>query len=378
MSETRRVATIGLGVLFGIGLIVLMTGCDGGYSSYGYYTPTLGKPLDGTAQAIALERFATQSAAEVQAAQAIAEATVQAVIAAATAQAAQRQLEQQWALATAQAGQATAAAEATRQAIAATATQQAWEVTVTAQARYDAATATAQARNDAATATAQARSDAATATAQARSDWLTATADSYRLTQVAYQATATRQAQEREEILAYGRDFGIPLVLLALVGGLVYLIAYGIRWLSRRPIVYPRDFRGDAQPLAVPTADGKYIFLDLDRQPGHVTVVDQASGQVDAPRFRSPDQEERTTARDQWVDAQTRPLLGPGRRGGQSSASTMPLTPPPSSPPGLQRVLQVRRLELLGPDKGNVLPGNVIRAIEARLEESDDDSSDGE
>jgi hypothetical protein len=57
----------------------------------------------------------------------------------------------------------------------------------------------------------------------------------------------------------------------------------------------------------------------------------------------------------------------------------MPLTPPPSSPPGLQRVFQVRRLELLGPGKGNILPGNVIRAIEARLEESeesgDDDSS---
>lgn len=373
----RRIATVALGILIGVGLIALMTGCDGGSTGYGYYTPTLGGPLDGTAQAIALERFATQNAAEVQAAQAVAEATVQAVIAAATAQAAWRQLEQQWALATAQAGQATAAAEATRQAIAATATQQAWEVTVTAQARYEAATATAQARNDMATATAQARSDAATATAQTRSDQLTATAESYHLTQVAYQATATRQAQEREEYLAYGRDFGIPLVLLALVAGLVYLIAYGIRWLSRRPVVYPRDFRGDAQPVGVPTADGKFVFIDLDGQPGHVTVVNQVNGQVEAPRFRDPGQEERTRARDQWVDAMTRPLLGPGRRG-SGQQPTMPLAPPPSSPPGLQRMIQVRRLELLGPDKGNVLPGNVIRAIETRLEESNDDSSDDE
>lgn len=368
--------TIGLAVLVGI-ILLLMTACEsGGYAGYHSYTPTLGRPLDSTAQAIALERFATQNAAEVQAAQAVAEATVQAVIAAATAQAAQQQLEQQWALATAQAAQATAVAEATRQAMAATATQQAWEVTVTAMVMAWAATSTAQVRNDVATATAWARNDAATSTARARSERLTATADSYWLTQVAYQATATRQAQQREEVLAYGRDLGIPLVLLALVSALAYLIAYGIRWLSRRPVVYPRDFRGDAPPIAVPTADGAHIFIDLDRQPGHVTVVN-ADGSVQAPGLRDPGQEERTTARDQWVDGQTRPLLGPGRRSGQLSA--MPLTPPPSSPPGLQRVLQVRRLELLGPGKGNILPGNVIRAIEARLEESDEsDSADGE
>jgi hypothetical protein len=374
----RRLATVGLSILFGLTLILSMTACDSGtgYRSSSWYTPTFAEPLDGTAQAIALERFATQSAAEVQASQAIAEATVQAVIAAATAQAAQQQLEQQWALGTVQAGQATAAAESTRQALAATATHQAWVVGVTATARSWEATATAQSRWDAATATAQARSDAATATHQARSDMLTATADSYQLTRVAYHATATRQAQEREEVLVYGRDFGIPLVLLVLVAALAYLIAYGIRWLSRRPVVYPRDFRGDAQPVAVPTPDGKFVFIDLDRQPGHITVI-RPDGTVEVPQVRDPGQEERTTARDQLLDRDTRPLLGPGRRSGQPS--TMPLTPPPSSPPGLQRVLQVRRLELLGPGKGNILPGNVIRAIEARLEESeesgDDDSS---
>ena len=361
--KMRRIATVGLAVLMGI-ILATMTACDGGY-----VTPTLGGPLGNTAQAVALERFATQSAAEVQAARAVAEATVQAVIAAATAQAARQQLEQQWALATAQASQMTAIAEATRQTLAATATQQAWEVTVTAQARADAATATAQARADAATATAQARSDAATATAQARADAATATADSYQMTRVAYQATATRQAEQREEVLAYGRDFGIPLVLLAMIAGSVYLLAYGIRWFSRRPVVYPRDFRGDAHPLAVPTTSGGFVFIDLDRQPGHITVV-SPDGTIQVPQVRDPRQEERTTARDQWVDAQTRPLLGPGRRGSQQSP--MPLAPPPSSPPGLQRVLQVRRLELLGPGKGNILPGNVIQAIEARLEESDD------
>ena len=204
----RRLATVGLGILFGLTLILSMTACDSGtgYGSSSWYTPTFAEPLDGTAQAIALERFATQ-----------------AVIADATARAAQQQLEQQWALATAQASQATAVAESTRQALDATATHQAWVVGVTATARSWEATKTAQDRQDAATATTQARNDAATITAQARSDMLTATADSYQLTQVAYYATATRQAQEREEVLAYGRDFGIPLVLLALVGALAYL-----------------------------------------------------------------------------------------------------------------------------------------------------------
>lgn len=45
-----------------------------------------------------------------------------------------------------------------------------------------------------------------------------------------------------------------------MVAGAVYLIACGIRWLSRRLVMYPCDFRGDAHPLAVPTTavEGDY------------------------------------------------------------------------------------------------------------------------
>jgi hypothetical protein len=216
--------------------------------------PALNPTLQPTAEAIALERYATQSAIEVGAIEAQARAT--------------------------------ARAEQTRQAIRATREAQAWAATATTQERDYRATATRQAwegmqtqeameATQAAEATAGALAFQATATRQAWEGYQTATAESagatqaaYDATQQAYQATATRQAQQREEVLAYGRDYGIPVVLLVVTGGLCGLIVWGIRKLARRPVVIDRDFRGDAKPLALPVEGGGWTFVDVDRQPG--------------------------------------------------------------------------------------------------------------
>jgi hypothetical protein len=347
--------------------------------------PALNPTLQPTAEAIALERYGTQSAIEVGAIEAQAQATAEAarVQATLTALAAQREARRD--AATLQAAEATARAEQTRQAIQATREAQAWAATATAQERDYRATATRQAWEEmqtqqaleatqAAEATAGALALQATATRRAWEGHQTATAESARVTQAAYdatqqayRATATRQAQQREEVLAYGRDYGIPLALLVVVAGIGALVIYGIRQHARRPVVIQRDLRGDAPPLALPAAGGGWNLVDLDRQPGHITRL-LPGGETVAPQFRSAGQEERTTARDQLVDATTRPTLGSRQRGRSGGTPSVPLAPPPRPPaPGLRQVAVLRRLEQAA--TAGMLPPGVVATLQTDWEE---------
>ncbi|MBN2002068.1 MAG: hypothetical protein JXA21_01825 [Anaerolineae bacterium] len=223
-------------------------------------TPTVdNKPPGDDTQVTTLERYATQSAAEMNAIQAHqATATALAVNYQATVTADQAILEQQR---LAIAAQKAAAQAQAADAVAATATERAYQATATSQAREWEATAVAQK----VTATAQAREWEATAVAQkttataqaiafnvaaTRIAWevqASVTAESVQATRAVYQAETARQAQQQESILAYGRIYGIPIVLLALLGCIVALIAYALRQYARRPTVYrPEDLLSDA------------------------------------------------------------------------------------------------------------------------------------
>jgi hypothetical protein len=283
----------------------------------------------------------------------------------------------------AQATRDTLSAQATRQAMDAQATQQSYVfqstataevIHVTAQAlaiqatraadeRHWQATLTAEALSRDATATAQYKADLATVTQQAKDDRATATQQAIDATAGAAHATMTRQAEKREAVLGYGRDYGIPLVLLATAVGLGWLVWYGVQEYRKRPVIYPRNFLGDAEPMAVPREGGGYTFVDLDRQPGPVLQV-LPSGQVAAPALRSTGQEERTTARDQAVDAATRPKMGTGHRG---APVTLP-APPQAPAPGLRSVRVLRRLDQAG--KTGILPPPLIEALSADWEEA--------
>jgi len=174
----------------------------------------------------------------------------------------------------------------------------------------------------------------------------------------------TRQAEKREEVLGYGRDYGIPLVLLAIAGGISALIVYGLREYNKRPRIYPRSILGDAEPMAVPIDGGGYTFIDLDRQPGSVLTA-LPSGAVHAPQLRSTAQEERTTARDQMVDAATRPKLGAGHA--ENNTPSIALSPPPTPPaPGLQSVRMLRRLDQAA--RGGLIPGPLLASMAADWE----------
>lgn len=329
--------------------------------------PAFGAPLQGTADAIALGVYATRSAVEVSAAEAQAQATVQAVIHQATAQAAQVELEQQRLLATRQAAQLTAQAQATADAFSLQMTTEALHVEATATERAYQATATADVLDRRATATAVGAAAQATATRAAWEGRTTATAESVHATQVAHQATATRAAESREEVLAVGRDFGVPLILLVLLVGLIWLVVFAVRQIARRPVVIQRGPLGDAPLLAHPIAGGGWNVIDPDRQPGHVTRL-LADGSVQAPQLRSAGQEERTTARDQQLDAATRPRLGAGQT--RAAASTMPMAPPPQPPaPGLRQVAVIRRLDQAG--TAGFLPPPLVAALQADWEEGD-------
>ncbi len=389
-------------------VLLALTGCEG----YETYTPSAidltslaeqyhgdDKPaIQGTAVARYLTAEAAQTQAEQAAAQAaLAQATQQAAAAAAEhqltmltaeAQATRDTLSAQGTaqtmnviatqqtmamVATQQAAQATQVAQATAQAISvqmttqavaiqATAEQRAYEATATADALNRQATATTEARNIAATATAQYKADVATATHQAWEAKTTSTAESVGATSAAYQATATRAAEEREIVLGYGRDYGIPLVLLLIAGGLGALAVYGLREYRRRPVVCSRNILGDAEPMAVPVDGGGYTFIDLDRQPGPALQV-LPDGQVTAPLLRSPGQEERTTARDQAVDGATRPRLGGGRK---TEAPQLP-APPEAPAPGLRSVRILRRLDQA--ERAGFLPPPLVAALAADWEE---------
>ena len=390
---TRRLVSFcAAPVLVAAILLLLITGCEEaqqGYDDPGY-VPSAGEmtriatewpdddPLKPTAQAVALERFATAQAHESAAEQA--EATRQAAQDAAereyviltteaqmTTEACQRTVEAQHIWATQQAANATQVAQATAQALAVQATTEARHTQATATERAYRATATRQVLDQWATATVQAVAMEATATRQEWEARVTATAESHRVTQAAYQATATRQAQKRDEILAYGRDYGIPLVLLALMGGLVFLIAYGVRQMAKRPQIIQRDVRGDAPLLVLEGPNGERDVMDLDRQPGHVTRL-LSDGRVEAPQFRSAGQEERTTARDQMVDQATRPRPGAGRSSRSSGQSSSLSAPPPPRPPapGLRSVRVLRRLDQAG--RAGFLPGPLLASLQADWE----------
>jgi hypothetical protein len=372
-----RIATLVLAAL-------LLVGCE----EYATYTPSaadltaLAENYQGedkeAIQATAIARYeAAEIAKEQQAA-----AQAQIVALEATQAAAEDQERRQYMMLTAdaQATRDTLSAQATQQAVNAQATRQAQEVAIaatreavqltaqaaaiqatgTAEARHWEATQTAEALAREATATAQYKADVATATAQSKADRATATAESAQATAGAYHATMTREAEKREIVLGYGRDYGIPVVLLVVGVALAGLVWYGIQEYKKRPVVYPRNLLGDAEPMAVPVDGGGYNFVDLDRQPGPVLKV-LPSGEVEALQLRSTAQEERTTARDQFVDAATRPKLG-GHRG------TQPALPAPEAPaPGLRSVRVLRRLDQAG--RAGFLPPALVESLQADWED---------
>jgi len=232
---------------------LLLTACEGYVPSVAELT-ALAEQYHGDdkemIQATAVARYLTADAA--QAAQAQAQAQIAALEA--TRQAAARAEQNQWLAMTAEA-QSTAnalSAQGTQQAFAFQSTQQALAIqstvqaesvratreaesiraTQTAEAHSWAATATAETLNRAATATAEHKADRATATAEYKADratetrqaWegrATATAECVQATTDARIATATIAAEKREIVLGYGRDYGIPFVLLLAVIGLV-------------------------------------------------------------------------------------------------------------------------------------------------------------
>lgn len=311
-----------------------------------------------TVQAISQDSFATRSALEVDLAQSAAQATQQAISLQATLQAQERQLAILRAEETRRAQATISALELTRQAAELQLTREAWHVQLTVTERAFQLTATEQARRDLLTQTAQAWSGQLTADAYYLARQETATAQHIQATRTAEYATATRQAERREEVLAYGRDFGLPLILLGLLICAILLLIYGIQWWMRRPVPFDRDFRGDARPFFIPTRDGKYVLVDLDRQPGPAMIV-HPDGTVEAPQLRPAGQEERTTARDQVVDLTTRPRLGgPGR----GNPPALPLAPPPSPMQGIRRVAVLRRLDQAA--TAGLLPPNLVAALE--------------
>jgi len=365
---------------------IALTGC----AEYATYTPSaadltaLAEHYHGedkpAVQGTAVARYLTAEAARVE--QEVAQAAM--IAAESTRQAAADRERRQYLAMTAeaqatkdalnlQATQAAMDAQATRQAWAfqvtataeamkATQTAEAMKATQTAEALRRAATATAQYRADLATATAQAIAFERTATRQAWEGKVTATAEAVQATAAAYAATATRAQEKREIVLGYGRDYGIPVVLLAVIVGLAWLTVYGLREYKKRPVVYPRNFLGDAEPMAVPVEGGGYTFVDLDRQPGPVLQV-LPDGRVNAPQLRSAGQEERTTARDQAVDAATRPRLG----GGYKVESPALPAPPEAPAPGLRSVRVLRRLDQA--QRAGFLPPTLVESLQADWEE---------
>jgi hypothetical protein len=356
-------------------VVLLLAGCTHGYT-----------PTGPTAEAIGLQSYGTIQAAEAEAANAhvqmeIARATEQAAQAIRdhqvtlltaeaqrTVDAHQRTIEAQNVWATQQSANATQVAEATARAIVVQATTEAQHVAATATERGYRATATQQTIDQRATTTAQAIAIAETATRQAWEARTTATAEAWEATRQAEHLMLTRQAEKREATLGAVRDFGVPFLLLLLVGGMGVLVAYGTRQIlqqmARRPIVYPRNFFGDADPMAVPDRDGGYTLVDLDRQPGHVTRV-LSGGQVEAPQFRSAGQEERTTYRDQMVDGATRPRIGSGaqRTPPPALAASQQAAPPRAPAPGLRSVRVLRRLDQAG--RAGFLPPALLTSLEA-------------
>lgn len=267
--------------------------------------------LEATAEYAELGLHLTAIAADAEAAAArSAAATTQARVVIAD-----REATRAWGAATAQA-QATAdeitrRVEGTRQAQEAQATAQAIEAEGTRQALASLATAQAMERD-------------ATATQVAANTTSTAVAAQYTRQAVAALATATAVAVVQEieagilerERLDLARDRAwqglktvVPWVLLALflvaVGWVLY--NYVLAWQRRQKII-KRDGRGDAPLYLADGQNGGVRIIDVDRSTGPVTVVD--GDMIAVPEVAPPGVQERTVARDQEVDRQTRGLPG--------------------------------------------------------------------
>ena len=383
MNGRRIFALVGLALA-----VIILTGCGDAAT----WTPERSWNNDGTqgtADALSLDRFGTMAAIDVAERQMGLDATAQAAVVQATMEAQRAAWEVQRIAGTRQAEAATAqawdrAVQSTQTAANATAqveaaryeTAEARRIEETAEARrieetrqavaIEATRQRAQWEQDA-TATAWARADMATQEASYATRQAEATAAIDRATQQSHQATATRAAAIREERLGGFRDYGLPVILLLLVGGLVALVVWGVRQWSKRPIVYERSLLGDAQPMAVPQISGGFAFVDLDRQPGPVLQV-LPNGDVNAPQLRSAAQEERTTRADQYVDSITRPRLGSGH---SSTPPQLPTSAPPEAPaPGLTGVRILRRLEQA--ETAGLLPAGQIESIETIWKETDE------
>ena len=388
--------TFWLVVVVLVGLI--LAGCAGDWVTY---TPSAKEWSDGaqaTIEGVDVARIGTLSALDVQEKQVHLDATAQAAIVAVTVEAFRARAEVDRLAATRQSAAATSAAwdravqetavandvrlRATEQAASATA-QAAAVIQTTAQARSVAETAEARAIETTrqavaiegtrarqtweqdATATAWARDYEATAQAEYDARRASATAEVVQATRDSHQATATRAAEKREETLGAARDYGLPafglvLILAAIVGGVWLVKSY-----MDRPQPVQRSMLGDALPMMHKTRDGRWQFLDTDRQPGPVIEL-LPNGGASAPQLRSPAQEERTTARDQALDGVSRPRLGSGH----SSQPVAMAEPPQARPEGLTGVRILRRLDQ--GVKTGLLPSGQMTAIEAMWEEVDD------
>ena len=209
-------------------MMLIIVGCE----VYTTALPTVAPlPLVGNAQTLALERYTTQSAAELYAIQSHqATATALAVSYQATVNSDQAILEQQRLSDAQQAAAAAAQAQVAANAIVATATERAYQATATQQARDWEATAVAQQ----ATATAQVLALEATNAQLAEEARTTATAERAQ----AIQAEATRQMQQQERTLAVWRNYGIPGMLIVLLGCMMALVAYALRQYTLRTNIY--------------------------------------------------------------------------------------------------------------------------------------------
>ena len=218
----------------------------------------------------------------------------------------------------------------------------------------------------AATSTAWAVSYQATAQAEYDARRASATAEVVQATRDSHQATATRAAEKREENLGAVRDYGLPAFALVIIVAAIVGLVWVVKTYLDRPQPVQRSMLGDALPMMHRTRDGRWQFLDTDRQPGAVIEL-LPNGGANAPQLRSAASEERITRNDQAVDAMTRPRLG----GGHSAQPVQMAEPPQARPEGLTGVRVLRTLGQA--TTAGLLPPGQVEAIEARWAEVEDE-----
>lgn len=393
MDTGKRVWFVGV-VLTGL----ILAGCAGDWTTY---TPSAREWSNGaqaTIEGVDVERIGTLSALDVQEKQIHLDATAQAAIVAVTVEAFRARAEVDRMAATRQAAAATssawdrnvqgttaandrhlqateqasrataeaaAVAQATVEARAVVATMEARSVEGTRQAMALEGTRARQTWEQDATATAWAVGYQATAQVEYDARRASATAEVIRATRNSHQATATRAAEQREMTLGAARDFGLPMLGLALIIACIIGGVWLARELMNRPHTMQRSLLGDAEPVMFKQRDGSYTLIDLDRQPSAALRL-LPGGEVEAPQLRSAGQEERTTARDQALDGVSRPRMG----GGHSAQPAVQMAEPPSAAmEGLQGVRILRTLSQAG--TAGLLPPGQVEAIEAVWAEED-------